>query len=268
MTLRIGLLGFGAIGKRVAEASAAGTLAGITLVTALVRTPRAADGDGAALDITHDPDWFFRYRLDVVVEGAGHQAVRDHAVRVLESGADLYVTSVGAFTDTALLDRVVQAAEANGCRVYLPSAGIGGLDMLSSLAQGGLDEAVITVRKDPESWKGTPAETMVDLDALTQPRVVFDGSVREGAKLYPQNVNISAATALAGIGLDRTRVVIIADPTITTHICEIVARGPLGSMRFVEDLVPSPENRKTSTLVGHAIVKTLRSRTATLVIGG
>jgi aspartate dehydrogenase len=124
------------------------------------------------------------------------------------------------------------------------------------------------VRKDPESWKGTTAESLVDLDSLTEPRVVFDGPVREGAKLYPQNVNISAATALAGIGLDRTRVVIVADPSIATHVCEIAARGPLGSMRFVEDLVPSPENRKTSTLVGHAIVKTLRNRAATLVIGG
>jgi aspartate dehydrogenase len=264
--IRIGLLGFGAIGKRVAEASANGQLEGIKLVAALVRSPRASPAEGP--DITNDPDWFFRYRLDVVVEGAGHQAVRDHAVRVLDNGADLYVTSVGAFTDTALLERVVHAAQANGCRVYLPSAGIGGLDMLASLAQAGLDEAVITVRKDPASWKGTPGETLVDLDSLTRSHTLFDGSVREGARLYPQNVNISAATALAGIGLDRTRVIIVADPTITTHVCEIAARGPLGSMRFVEDLVPSPENRKTSTLVGHAIVKTLRNRVATLVVGG
>lgn len=264
--LRLGMLGFGAIGRRIAEASAAGRLDGIALVAALVRTPRAAAGERP--DITHDPDWFFRYRLDIVVEGAGHQAVRDYAVRALETGADLYVTSIGAFTDTALLDRVVAAARANDCRVYLPSAGIGGLDMLAALAQGGLDEAVITVRKDPASWKGTAAEALVDLDALTQPHVVFDGPVREGARLYPQNVNISAATAFAGIGLDRTRVVIVADPTIATHVCEIAAKSPLGSMRFVEDLVPSTENRKTSTLVGHAIVKTLRNRVATLVIGG
>jgi aspartate dehydrogenase len=266
MTLRVGLLGYGAIGKRIVEATAAGRLDGIDLVAALVRTPRPASD--APPDVTDDPDWFFRYRLDVVVEGAGHQAVRDHAVRALESGADLYVTSVGAFTDTRLLERVTDAARIHGRRLYLPAAGIGGLDMLAALAEGGLDEAVITVRKDPASWKGTVAERHVDLDALKAPHTLFDGSVREGARLYPQNVNISAATAMAGIGLDRTRVVIVADPTITTHVCEIAARGPLGSMRFVEDLVPSPENRKTSTLVGHAIVKTLRNRAATLVVGG
>ncbi|MCW5744938.1 MAG: aspartate dehydrogenase [Alphaproteobacteria bacterium] len=264
--VRLGLLGFGAIGRRIAEACAAGQLDGIDLTAALVRRPRP--GASGRPDITHDPDWFLRYRFDVVVEGAGHQAVRDYAERILESGTDLYVTSVGAFTDTALLERVVAAARGSGSRVYLPSAGIGGLDMLASLAEGGLDEATITVRKDPASWKGTAAEELVDLDGLTQPHTVFDGPVREGARLYPQNVNISAATAFAGIGLDRTRVVIVADPTITTHVCEIAASGPLGAMRFVEDLVPSPENRKTSTLVGHAIVKTLRNRVATLVIGG
>lgn len=263
--VRLGLIGYGAIGTRVAEAVAAGKLEGLELTTALVRRPREAVT--VRPDVTHDPDWFFRYNLDVVVEGAGHQAVRDHAIRALEGGADLYVTSVGAFTDASLLDRVVAAARANGKRVYLPSAGIGGLDMLASLAQGGLDEVTITVRKDPSAWKGTIAETLVDLDALTVPTVVFDGPVREGARLYPQNVNISAATALAGIGLDRTRVVIVADPTITTHICEIRARGALGSMSFVEDLVPSPENPKTGLLVGHAIVKTLRNMVSPLVLG-
>ena len=127
-------------------------------------------------------------------------------------GADLLVTSVGAFTDDALFDRLLAAAKANGRRLILPSAGIGALDILSGTAVGGLDSVTVTVRKDPSAWKGTIAETLCDLDALTEPKTVFDGPVREGARLYPQNVNISAAAAIAGIGLDRTRVVIVADP--------------------------------------------------------
>src|SRR5262249_54342643 len=83
-----------------------------------------------------------------------------------------------------------------GRRLILPSAGIGALDILSSAAVGGLDSVTVTVRKDPSAWKGTVAETLVDLDKLTAPHIVFDGPVREGAKLYPQNVNISAAAAI------------------------------------------------------------------------
>ena len=87
-----------------------------------------------------------------------------HWARVLENGADFLVTSVGAFTDTALFDRLLAAAKASSRRLILPSAGIGALDILSSAAVGGLESVTVTVRKDPSAWKGTIAETLVDLE--------------------------------------------------------------------------------------------------------
>jgi len=222
------MIGYGAIGRHVEAAQ----LENIELVSVLVKRPRA---DGK---LTHDADRFFAHTFDAVAECAGHEAVRTHGQRVLENGADLLVTSVGAFTDTALFDRLLTAAKANNTRLILPSAGIGALDILSSAAVGGLDSVTVTVRKDPSAWKGTIAETLVDLDALTGPHTVFDGPVREGARLYPQNVNISAAAAIAGIGLDRTRVVIVADPTITTHIVELEANSLSGKT--------SPSARRTA----------------------
>ncbi len=98
------------------------------------------------------------------------------------------------------------------------------------------------------------------------PHTVFDGPVREGARLYPQNVNISAAAAIAGLGLDRTRVVIVADPTITTHIVELEAKGAFGSFTFREDVAVSAENRKTGKLVAMAMVKSVRQLASTLVV--
>jgi len=133
-------------------------------------------------------------------------------------------------------------------------------------AVGGLDSVTVTVRKDPSAWKGTIAETLVDLDSLKAPHVIFDGPVREGARLYPQNVNISAAAAIAGLGLDRTRVVIVADPTITTHIVELEAKGAFGRFTFREDVAVSDENRKTGKLVAMAMVKSVRQLASTLVV--
>ena len=256
MTLRLGLIGYGAIGKHVEAAG----LENIELVSMLVRRPR----NDAKL--THDPERFFAKAFDAVAECAGHEAVRAHGQRVLERGADFLVTSVGAFTDTALFDRLLAAAKANGRRLILPSAGIGALDILSSAAVGGLDSVTVTVRKDPSAWKGTVAETLCDLDALKEPKTVFDGPVRDGAWLYPQNVNISAAAAIAGLGLDRTRVVIVADPTIATHIVELEAIGAFGRFFFREDVAVSEENRKTGKLVAMAMVKTVRQLASTLVV--
>lgn len=260
MTLKLGLIGYGAIGKHVEAALKAGGIENLELVAALVKRPR---NEGL---LTHEPDRFFAHEFDAVAECAGHEAVRVYGQRVLERGADFLVTSVGAFTDSVLFERLLAIAKANGKRLILPSAGIGALDILSSAAVGGLDSVTVTVRKDPSAWKGTIAETLVDLDSLQKPHTVFDGPVREGARLYPQNVNISAAAAIAGIGLDKTRVVIVADPTITTHIVELEARGAFGHFTFREDVAVSEENRKTGKLVAMAMVKSVRQLASTLVV--
>ena len=122
--LRLGLIGYGAIGKHVESALKGGQIENIDLVAALVRRPR----DAASL-LTHQPERFFAHKFDAVAECAGHDAVRVYGVRSLEGGADLLVTSVGAFTDDALFERVLAAAKANGRRLILPSAGIGALDI-------------------------------------------------------------------------------------------------------------------------------------------
>ena len=203
MSLKLGLIGYGAFGKHVEAALKADGIERLQLVAALVKRPRNDSRPDFLL--THEPDRFFAQRFDAVAECAGHEAVRAHGQRVLERGADFLVTSVGAFTDTSLFERLLAVARANGKRLILPSAGIGALDILSSAAVGGLDSVTVTVRKDPSAWKGTVAETLVDLDALTKPHTVFDGPVREGARLYPQNVNISAAAAIAGLGIEVDR---------------------------------------------------------------
>jgi len=264
MKMKLGLIGHGAIARHLLTVLDEGGMPGVAVPCVLVRKAGAAAGRRA---ITNDAARFLAHGFDVVLECAGHDAVREHGEHVLEAGADLIVTSVGAFTDDALLARIRRAAEQAGRRLILPSAGIGALDILSAAAVGGLDEVTVTVRKDPLSWQGTVATQSHDLDRLAGPVVLYDGPVREGARRYPQNVNIAAAVALAGIGLDRTRLIIIADPEIASHQVEIAARGSFGSFRFAEDVIPSPENPKTGLLVAMALIKTVRQLRSTLVVG-
>ncbi len=263
--MRLGLIGLGAIGGEVLTAADRGELPGVELAAVLVRQARLPSSTRL---VTADADAFFHERFGAVLECAGHQAVRDHGARALGTGSDLLVTSAGALTDDALLTSLLAAAQRGGGRLIVPSAGIGALDILAGAAQGGLDEVTVTVRKDPLSWKGTIAEALCDLDHLEAPTTLYDGPVREGAQRYPQNVNISAAAALAGIGLDRTRLVIIADPGITTHVVEIEARGRFGSFSFREDVIPTESNPKTGRLVAMAVIKTVRQLASRFVVGG
>jgi aspartate dehydrogenase len=265
--LQLGMIGLGAIGSDVLRALREGVIADMACPAVLVRRPRPGSSESGAPRVTADPEAFFAHRFDVVLEVAGHQAVRDHAVRALQDGADLLVTSVGAFADPAVFERVLAAARAAGRRVVLPSAGVGALDILAGAAQGGLDEVVMTVRKDAASWKGTVAEREHDLDALREPVLLYDGPARGGAAAYPQNVNISAAVSLAGLGLDRTRLVIWADPGQHPHVVEVEARGRFGRFAFREEVLASDANRKTGIIVAMAVIKTLRQLTSPLVVG-
>lgn len=265
--LRVGMIGLGAIGAELASMAAAGTLGpDLDLVAALVRHLRDAV-PGVPL-VTTDRTAFLATRPDVVLEVAGHDALRAHGAPCLEAGADLLVTSAGALTDDALLERLIAAARTAGRRLRVASAGIGALDILAGAAVGGLDAVTVTVAKDPSAWWGTPVEQAVDLSTLHTPVTVFDGPVREGARLYPRNVNIAAAAALAGIGLDRTRLIIVADPTIADHVVEIEARGAFGSFTFREAIRPSTANPKTGVLVAMAVTASLRRLAAPLVVGG
>jgi len=264
--LRLGLIGLGAIGHDLIGRVGRGELGRVACPAVLVRRPRA-ERLGETL-VTADADAFFAAGFDAVLEAAGHAAVRDHGERALRAGADLLVTSVGALTDDALFDRLARAAAESGRRLMLPSAGIGALDILAAGAQGGLDRVTVRVIKDPSAWKGTPAEAEVDLERLSAPVTLYAGPVREGARRYPQNVNISAAAALAGIGLDRTRLEIVADPGVTVHVVELEAEGTFGRFTFREEVVPTAENPKTGRLVAMAVAKTVRQLAAPVVIGG
>ena len=265
--LRLAMIGLGAIGSSVLEALRDGTLTGIDCPVILVKNPRPFKTDDTLPVFTHDPELFFRFQVDAVLEVAGHAAVQAYGQRVLENGADLLVTSVGAFTDEDLLKRCIATAKAQRCRLILPSAGIGALDILAAGAIGGLETVILTVRKDPSAWRGTLADQQHDLGNLREAVTLYEGPVRGGAAAYPQNVNIAAAVALAGLGLDDTTLRIIADPTISNHVVEVEAHGAFGRFSFREDVVPTEDNPKTGKLVGMAVIKTIRQLSSPLVVG-
>ena len=264
--LKLGLLGLGAIGSDVVAMVEKKFSDRIKISSILVRRPRDPTPENKSL-ITTDFEKFLVNKPKVILEVAGHSTVNDYGERILSSGIDFMVTSVGAFADDQLYKNCINAAKTSGARLIIPSAGIGSLDTLSAAALGGLNSVHMIVRKDPSAWYGTHAETIFDLSNLKTPTVVFEGTPREGAALYPQNVNISAAVSLAGIGLDKTRLTIIADTDIDTHICEIHAEGAFGSYSFTENLAIAEKNRKTAKIVAMAVMKTIQQMVSPVVIG-
>ena len=165
-----------------------------------------------------------------------------------------------------MLDGLKAAAAEGKSRILLPAGAIGGLDAIGAMRLGGLDTVRYRSRKPPAAWRGSPAEKVADLDKLTSRTVLYRGSAGEASLLYPQNANVAAAVALAGIGFAATEVELVADPEAPGNVHEIEAEGSAGRFAITLQGKPSRSNPKTSALAALSVARALINLEATIVI--
>ena len=244
--MKIGLIGKGAIARYVEDALVS---RGHELGAILARPGKAIN----ALEVATLPD-----DLDLVIECAGHEALRTHGPQILKRGLSMISVSIGALADPDTESTLRDAAEAGGAQLHLASGAIGALDCLAAARAGKLKSVTYIGRKPPKGWKGSLAETKLDLDGLTRGAYVhFEGSARAAALEYPKNANVAAAVALAGLGFDDTEVRLIADAEGLQNIHEVTAKGDFGQFQFQISGNSLPENPRSSALAAMSILSKL-----------
>lgn len=257
--LRVGVIGYGAIGRGVVDLIRERPDTGIEVVGVLVRNLHKYPRD---INVVGSIDELLRFQPSMVVEVAGHQALRDFGPRVLTAGCDLTLASAGALADRDLEASLLRSALQGGKEIHVVSGAIGALDALSAAKVGGLRSVTHTTRKPPASLPQLPG-----MDSLSEPTEVFNGTVREGALRFPESINVAAAVALAGIGFDETRVCVVADPTIDRNVHEVRAEGAFGSFTFEIRNIATDENPRSARLVSMSVVSQLVRGRGELCVG-
>jgi aspartate dehydrogenase len=264
--MKVGVVGLGAIGRRVCEALDAG-IEGLTLVAVTARDRERAE---RFLKGLASPPPFMDLdgliaAADLVVEASTQAHLLEIAPRTLAAGRDLVVLSCGGLLGR---DDWVALARAHGCRIHVPSAAIAGLDGVKGARIGAVRSVTMETRKPPRGLEGAPwiVERGIDLGSITAETVVFEGSAAEACRGFPANVNVVAALSLAGIGPEATRIRIYAVPGLTTNQHRIRIDGEFGRLTIEVENVPS-ENPRTGRLSYLSTIALLRDLGATLRVG-
>jgi len=274
MKLGVGLIGCGAIGTVIAETIDKGLAGDVQLIMVydIVReqsenlVKKLLNKPGVA---TNADDLIKRNDVHLVVEAASQEAVRQYSAEVLNEHKDLMIMSTGALIDDELYREISTLAKSKERKIYNPSGAIVGLDNIKSAAIEKIEKVTLSTRKPPISFEGAPfiKKKKIDLHSIKKATVLYEGSARKAVELFPQNVNVAASLSLAGIGADKTRVRIIADPEVKEITHEIHVKGDFGELETKTINKPFPSNPKTSYIAALSAIATLRKITGNIMVG-
>jgi aspartate dehydrogenase len=236
----VGIIGCGAIGSLIAEACENGTIKCDELILYDYNAEKAQGLQKSlaiASKVVRSVDGMIQRHPAVIVEAASQEAVKEYAERILHENINLIVMSTGALLESNI-DR---------SRIHVPSGAIGGLDAISSAALAGIDEVILTTRKNPKAL-GVEGQ---------RKKTVYQGTAEEAVKLFPREMNVAATLALT-VRPAKVKVRVVADPDVRRNTHEISIKWKHGEMSLRFENEPHPENPGTSALAAWSAIRLLK----------
>src|SRR3984885_9900931 len=264
--LRVAIAGLGPIGTKVAEALDQG-IDGLVLTAVSVQNPekhQAWLGKLAAPPVVL-PIEQLSEAADIVIECAPGKLLRSIVAPFVTKGKTAIVLSAGALLDN---EDLITLAKQNGGQIVVPTGALIGLDAVTAAAVGNIQSVKMVTRKPVRGLAGAPyiVENNIDIEHITEPLRIFEGTAREAAKGFPANLNVAVALSLAGIGPDRTRLEMWADPTVTRNIHRVEVESDSARFSMSIENIPS-ENPKTGRITALSVIAYLRKQRSALRVG-
>lgn len=253
---KIGLLGCGAAGTIIAHALDSSKIdAHLTHIydSSAEASERLANSLCTPPVITKNAHMLSSYPVDIIVEAASQDAVRDHALSVIQNRRDLVIMSVGALLDESVFEVLSDACAEFGCSIHVPSGAIAGLDALRAVSEE-IETITLTTTKHPDSLRDAPGVKLPQSGSAT----IFEGSPHDAVTKFPRNINVAALVSLVTARTAIIKVRVIADNAISTNMHIIEAHGSFGKINFRVENVPDPSNPKTSRLAALSVIELLQ----------
>jgi aspartate dehydrogenase len=237
---RVAVVGLGAIGRAVATALDGG-MDGLTLAAVAVSNP----------DKHH--------------EFLAGLANSPPILPFVGRGKTAIILSVGALL---VNDDLIALAKAHGGQIVVPTGALIGLDAVTAAAEGEIRSVRMVTRKPVRGLAGAPyiVEHNIDIESITEPLKIFDGTAREAAKGFPANLNVAVALSLAGIGPDLQPGAVRADAALTRNVHRVEVDADSASISMTIENIPS-ENPKTGRITALSVIAYLRKQGAALRVG-
>ena len=202
---------------------------------------------------------------DIVIECAPAGLVRSIVAPFVTKGKTAIVLSAGALLEN---EDLIELAKQNGGQIVVPTGALIGLDAVTAAAVGEIRSVRMVTRKPVQGLAGAPflVENQIDIEKIREPLKIFEGTAREAARGFPANLNVAVALSLAGIGPDRTRLEIWADPALTRNVHRVEVESDAARFSMSIENVPS-ENPKTGRITALSVIALLRKQFAPLRVG-
>jgi aspartate dehydrogenase len=265
--MNVGIVGFGSIGTEVARALING-VEGFSLYGITSRSKSNAqeridklDKNIKIFDLQALVD-----NCEIIIDCAPKEAFRDIATKCINQERKLITVSGSGILDNLDLEEL---AKTNNSQIILATGAILGLDALRAAAESNINSVTMTTRKPPNALSNAPfvINNNIQLNNLLEPKLIFKGSATDGAKAFPANVNVAAAVGLAGIGANKTKLEIWADPNLkrNTHKVQVDSDSAIFEMSIQN--VQTPENPGTGKITGLSVIACLRGLKSSFKIG-
>jgi aspartate dehydrogenase len=263
---RVAVVGLGPIGRKVVQALDKG-IDGLVLAAVSVQDPAKHQGflaglkqPPAVLPIDGLADI-----ADMVIECAPSKLVRSIVAPFVGRGKTAVVLSAGALLEN---EDLIELAKQNRGQIVVPTGALIGLDAMTAAAEGEILSVRMVTRKPVAGLVGAPylVQNNIDIERITEPHKVFEGTAREAAKGFPANLNVAVALSLAGLGPDRTTLEIWADPALTRNMHRMEVESDSARFSMSIENIPS-ENPKTGRITALSVIAYLRKQRSALRVG-